>query len=189
LPGGDPYSWGVVGGLGGLTLATVVLTQKNVDEGGAALAHSGGALGFVVGGLIQFSYKGSTTATPFTGAGFGSLIGLLGAGTTAALVPVSASRVLLIDLGTGIGGLAGAAGGSPLLVAANANPARTQGFVAATLGGMLVGGGSAWLLTRDRGKKTAELPFELTPITGVIGQSEVRGGSVPAYGFGVAGRF
>lgn len=189
LPFGDRYSWGVVGGLGGLSLATVALTQKRIDEGGAALAHSGGALGVVVGGLIQFSYKGSTTSTPFMGAGVGSLVGLVGAGTTAALVPVAASRVLLVDLGTGLGGLAGAAGGSPLLVASNVTPARTQGFVAATLGGMLVGGGTAWLLTRDRAKKAAELPLDLTPIAGVIGQSEVRGGKVPAYGFGVAGGF
>src|SRR5208282_236572 len=32
-PFGDPFSWGVVGGLSGLTLATVALTRKQVDEG------------------------------------------------------------------------------------------------------------------------------------------------------------
>jgi hypothetical protein len=186
---GDGYSWGVVGGLSGLTLATVALTRKNVDEGGAALTHSGGALGVVVGGLIEFSYEGSTRSTPFMGAGIGSLVGVLGAGTTALLVPVSASRVLLVDLGAGLGGLAGAAGGSPLLVGGTVTGPRTQGFVAASLGGMLVGGGTAWFLTRDRGKKTAEIPWDLTPITGVIGQSEVWRGHVPAYGIGVAGKF
>jgi hypothetical protein len=196
---GDGYSWGVVGGLSGLTLATVALTRKNVDEGGAALAHSGGALGLAMGGLIEFSAKGSTTTTPFMGAGIGSLVGIVGAGTTALFVPVAASRVLLVDLGAGLGGLAGAAGGSPLLVDKTVTGARTQGFVAATLGGMLVGGGTAWFLTRDTGKKTAGLPLDLTPIAGVIGQSEVRArgpgvspgaiGTVPAYGVGVAGRF
>jgi hypothetical protein len=187
-PPSDRYSWGVVGGLGGITLATVALTRKKMDEGGATLTHSGAGLGFVVGSLVEFSYRGSTGSTPFTGAGLGSLVGLAGAGATAVFVPVSGSRVLLVDLGAGIGGLAGAAGGSPL-VFNHPPPARVQGFVAATLGGIVVGGGTAWYLTRDRGKKTAEIPLDLTPITGVIGQSEVRGGTVPAYGLGVAGRF
>jgi hypothetical protein len=102
---------------------------------------------------------------------------------------VAASRVLLVDLGVGLGGLTGAAGGSPLLVGSSVTPARTDGFVAATLGGMAVGGGTAWLLTRDKPKKTASVPYDLTPIAGVIGQSEVRGGKVPAYGFGLAGKF
>jgi hypothetical protein len=55
---------------------------------------------------------------------------------------------------------------------------------------MLVGGGTAWLLTGEIGKKSASAaPFELTPMAGVIGQSEVKGGSVPAYGIGLAGKF
>jgi hypothetical protein len=187
-PFNDRYSWGVVGGLGGLTLATVGLTRKQVDEGGAALTHSGAGLGLVIGSFVEFSFHGSTTSTPFTGAGLGSLIGLVGAGTTALFVPVSASRILLVDLGTALGGLAGAAAGSPLIFQ-TVTPARTQGFVAATLGGMLVGGGTAWLLTGEIGKKSASAPFELTPMAGVIGQSEVKGGSVPAYGIGLAGKF
>jgi hypothetical protein len=40
LPFGDRYSWGVVGGLSGLTLATVALTQRKIDEGGAALSSA-----------------------------------------------------------------------------------------------------------------------------------------------------
>jgi hypothetical protein len=187
-PFNDRYSWGVVGGLGGLTLATVGLTRKHVDEGGAALTHSGAGLGLVIGSFVEFSYRGSTKSPPFTGAGLGSLIGLVGAGATTLFVPFSASRVLLVDLGTGLGGLAGAAGGSPLIVP-TVTQARTEGFVAATLGGMVVGGGTAWLLTRDVGKRVATLPFELTPIAGVIGQSEVKGGNVPAYGVGFAGSF
>src|SRR5580693_3781950 len=187
-PLGNRYSWGVVGGLGGLTLATVALTRKHIDEGGAALTHSGAALGLVIGSFVEFSYKGSTTSSPFTGAGIGSLVGLVGAGTTALFTRLSASRVLLVDLGTGLGGLAGAATGSPLIFQ-TVTPARTQGFVAATLGGMLVGGATAWFLTRDTGKKVGGLPFDLSPIAGVIGQSEVKGGKVPAYGIGLMGRF
>jgi hypothetical protein len=196
-PSNDRYSWGVVGGLGGLTLGTIALTRRPVDEGGAALTHSGAALGLVLGSLVEFSYRGSTTSkplsypklpTPFTGAGLGSLLGLAGAGTTALFVPLSASRLLLVDLGTGLGGLAGAAGGSPLIFQ-NVTAARTLGFTAATFGGMLIGGTTAWLVTRNVGKNAAGLPMDLTPVAGVIGQSEVRGGSVPAYGLGVAGRF
>jgi hypothetical protein len=184
----NKYSWGVVGGLGGLTLGTIALARKGIDEGGATLTHSGAGLGLVIGGLVEFAYRGSTTTTPFTGAGIGGLVGLVGAGATAEFVPVSASRVLLIDLGAGLGGLAGVAGGSPLIFK-TVTPAKTEGFVAATLGGILVGGTTAWFLTRDRGKKPSALSYELTPIAGVIGQSEVRGGTVPAYGVGLSGRF
>jgi len=187
---GDPYSLGVVGGLGGLTLATLTLTRTAVDEGGAALTHSGAGLGFVIGGLSESFYKGSTVATPYTGSGYGAAIGLIAAGATAACVRVSASRVLLVDLGAGLGGLAGAAGASPL-VFQNVTQGSTRGFVAATLGGTLVGGGVGWFLTRGDGKtsKKAMLPFDLTPTTGIIGESSTPKGSVPAYGVGFAGTF
>jgi hypothetical protein len=188
-PSNDRYSWGVVGGLGGLTLATVALSQKTIDDGGATLTHSGAALGFVVGGLIELPYLPGSSSTPFTGAGIGTLVGLTFAGTTAVFVPVSASRVLLVDLGAGIGGLAGAAGGSALVFQKPVTSARTQGFVAATLGGVLLGGGISLYLTRDKGRHGLALPLDLQPTAGVIGQSEVRGGSVPAYGFGVSGSF
>jgi hypothetical protein len=186
-PSNNRYSWGVVGGLGGLTLATVALSRKKIDEGGATLTHSGAGLGLVVGGLAEWAYRGSTTTTPFTGAGIGSLVGLVGAGTTAVFLPISGSRVLLVDLGAGIGGLVGVAGGSPLIFK-TVTPAKTEGFVAATFGGILIGGTTAFLLTRDKNKKVVA-PFDLTPVTGVIGQSETRRGSVPAYGVGVGGRF
>jgi len=190
LPSGDPYTWGVVGGLGGLTLATVALTRKTIDEGGAALTHSGAGLGFVVGGLSEFFYKGSTVIRPYAGSGYGTAVGLLGAGATAEFVRVSPSRVLLIDLGAGLGGLAGAAGASPL-VFQNVTQASTRGFVAATLGGTLIGGGVGWLLTRGDGKasKNAWLPFDVMPSAGIIGESPTPKGSVPAYGMGLGGSF
>jgi hypothetical protein len=190
LPSGDPYTWGVVGGLGGLTLATVALSRKKMDEGGAALTHSGAGLGFVVGGLSEFFYKGSTVIRPYTGSGYGAAIGLLGAGATAEFVQVSASRVLLIDLGAGLGGLAGAAGASPL-VFRDVTAGSTRGFVAATFGGTLIGGGVGWFLTRGDGKavKKALLPFDATPTAGIIGESMTRTGSVPVYGVGASGSF
>ncbi len=190
LPSSDRYSWGAVGGLGGLTLATVALTRKTMDEGGAALAHSGAGLGFVVGGLTEFFYRGSTVATPFRGSGYGSAIGLVGAGATAAFVRVSPSRVLLVDLGAGLGGLAGAAVASPL-VFRDVTATSSRGFVAATIGGTLIGGGVGLFLTRGDGKapKKASLPFHVTPTAGIIGESVTRTGSVPAYGVGLGGNF
>lgn len=190
LPFGDRYSWGLVGGLGGLTLATVALTRKKMDEGGAALTHSGAGLGFVVGGLSEFFYKGSTVIRPYAGTGYGAAIGLVGAGATAEFVRVSPSRVLLIDLGAGLGGLAGAAGASPL-VFRDVTAASTRGFVAATIGGTLVGGGVGWFLTRGDGKapRNASLPLDLMPTAGIIGESVTRTGSVPVYGVGVGGGF
>jgi hypothetical protein len=161
-----------------------------MDEGGAALTHSGAGLGFVVGGLSEFFYKGSTVIRPYAGTGYGAAIGLVGAGATAEFVRVSPSRVLLIDLGAGLGGLAGAAGASPL-VFRDVTAASTRGFVAATIGGTLVGGGVGWFLTRGDGKapRNASLPLDLMPTAGIIGESVTRTGSVPVYGVGVGGGF
>jgi hypothetical protein len=190
LSSGDPYTWGVVGGLGGLTLATVALTRKTIDEGGAALTHSGAGLGFVVGGLGEFFYKGSTVIRPYTGSGYGAAVGLVGAGAAAEFVQVSASRVLLVDLGAGLGGLAGAATASPL-VFRDVTAGSARGFVAATIGGTLVGGGVGWYLTRGDSKasKKARIPFDAMPTAGVIGESSTRTGSVPVYGVGLSGGF
>jgi hypothetical protein len=174
-----------------LTLATIALTRTSVDEGGALLTHSGAGLGFVLGGLCESFYKGSTVSTPYGGSGYGAAVGLVAAGATATFVRVSASRVLLVDLGAGLGGLAGAAGASPL-VFQNVTKATTRGFVAATIGGTLLGGGVGWFLTRGDGKssrKSSWLPLDLMPTTGVIAESATPRGSVPAYGVGFGGSF
>jgi hypothetical protein len=184
----DRYAYGIGGGLGGLALATLALTRNRMDEGDAVLTHSGAALGFFVGGIADFMYRGSTDTTPYTGAGLGSAIGLLAAGTSAMFVQVSPSRVMLIDLGAGLGALAGAAAGSPL-VFNDITEDRTRGFLAATLGGTVVGGAVAWFLTRDSAapKRAAWLVGE--PTAGVIGQTVTSTGTVPAYGLGWHGQF
>jgi hypothetical protein len=60
------------------------------------------------------------------------------------------------------------------------------------LGGSLVGGTVAWVLTRDawtqKNPNAAWLHLG-TPTAGVIGASATPGGSVPAYGIGWQGRF
>ncbi len=187
-PLGDRYTWGVGSGLAGLGLATFALTRGKVDEGDAVLAHSGGALGMFLGGLTELAYRGSVDNTPYTGGGYGSAIGLLAAGALATQVSASPSRLLLVDVGVGVGALAGAAGASPLLFGEQ-NEGRTRAFLAATLGGSVVGGGLTWLITRDaKPTRTTRLPIGM-PTAGVIGQSATPGGSVPAYGFGFRGGF
>jgi hypothetical protein len=185
----DRYAWGVGGGLIGISLATFSLTRGKADEGDAVLVNSGAALGFGFGALAEFFYVGDIeNRTPYTGAGYGTAIGLLAGGTLATFVQVSPSRVLLLDLGAGLGAASGAALASPL-VFEDVTTDKTRGFVAATAGGMLAGGTIAWLLTRER---TAAPPASknephVTPFGGIVGGSATREGNVPAYGAGVRG--
>lgn len=190
LPLTDRYAWGIGGGLIGLSLATFEVAREKHDEGDALLVNSGAALGFGLGALGEFMYAGDIQDTiPYSGAGYGSAIGLVLGGTLAAFVNVSASRVMLIDLGAGLGAAAGAAIGSPL-VFEDVTPGKTRGFVAATMGGTLVGGAIAWWLTRDKPAKEAPRPASrITPFGGVIGASITREGNVPAYGVGLRGAF
>lgn len=184
----DRYAWGVGGGLIGLTLATVSLTRSKADEGDAVLVHSGAGLGLGLGALSDYFYRGDLERTPNTGAGYGSAVGLVTGGALAKVIKVPASRVLLIDLGAGLGAAAGAALGSPL-VFEEVTPAKTRGFVAATFGGTLIGGATAWWFTRDRPRAPAppRATLRLVPYGGTIGSTPTRDGAVPAYGIGVNG--
>lgn len=186
----DRYAWGVGGGLVGLGLATFALTRSRADEGDAVLVHSGAALGLGLGALADLFHRGDLEERPYTGAGLGSAIGLASAGALATFVQVSPSRVMLVDLGFGLGAAAGAAAGSPL-VFEDVTPGKTRGFVASALGGALVGGGVAWWLTRDRGPSPAPRPptARVVPFGGVVGASATPTGSEPAYGAGVRGVF
>lgn len=192
----DRYAWGVGAGLGGLALGTFALTRTQMDEGDAVLVHSGAALGFVLGGGAELFYRGTTNTgivTPYGGAGVGTAIGLVGAGTLATFVTVSPSRGLLVDLGTGLGGLAGAAAASPL-VFDELSPGKSRAFLGITGGAALLGGGLALWLTRNDGasNKPKDAPpkaVRAVPFGGVVGQSATATGPVPAYGAGVRGQF
>ncbi len=188
-PTSNQFAYGVGTGLGGIALATFALTRSRMDEGDALLAHSGGALGFFVGGLVDLAYRGTTNVTPYTGAGYGSAIGVVGAGALATVVQVQPSRVILIDTGAAIGALAGAAAGSPL-VFQNVTDTKNRLFLASTLGGTVIGGAVAWWMTRDsKPRDAAASTIPGAPVAGVIGASETRTGVVPAYGVGWSGSF
>ena len=186
-PFDDRYAWGVGGGLIGVTLATFALTRSTMDDGDAMLAHSGGALGLLVGGATQLLYKGKTPAelTPYRGMGYGTAAGLLAAGALATRVTTSPSRVLLVDVGVGGGALLGAAAASPLIFK-NVNEAGTRGWLTATLGGAVLGGALAWYFTRDAAPRVAWLPPGL-PSAGVLGTSVSPAGNKPIYGIAWGG--
>jgi len=187
----DRYAWGVGGGLIGLSLGTLALTRGKADEGDAVLVTSGATVGLGLGSLAEFFYVGDIESrTPYTGAGYGTAIGLVAAGTLATFVQVSASRVMLVDLGAGLGAAAGAALASPL-VFEDVTKETTRGFIGATAGGLVVGGTIAWFLTRERPAQPATPrargDFHVTPFGGTVGSSATREGSVPAYGLGLRG--
>ena len=186
-PFDDRYAWGVGGGLIGVTLATFALTRSTMDDGDAMLAHSGGALGLLVGGATQLLYKGKTPAelTPYRGMGYGTAAGLLAAGALATRVTTSPSRVLLVDVGVGGGALLGAAAASPLIFK-NVNEEGTRGWLTATLGGAVLGGALAWYFTRDAAPRVAWLPPGL-PSAGVLGTSVSPAGNKPIYGISWGG--
>ncbi len=184
----DRYAWGVGGGLLGLSLATFSLTRGHADEGDAVLLHSGAAIGLGLGALADFYYAGDVeNRTPYTGAGYGAAIGLVGAGAIAAFAQVSPSRVMLVDLGAGLGAAAGAAAGSPLIFQ-DVTPGKTRGFLAATAGGTVLGAGVAWWLTREKKEeKPKPAAMRVVPFGGVVGGSQTKDGEVPAYGLGARG--
>jgi hypothetical protein len=192
-PAAGPYAVGIGGGLAGAALGTFALTRTKMDDGDALLTNSGAALGLWVGAIVELGYRGTTDVTPYTGAGLGSAIGLVGAGTASMFVTVPPSRVLLLDLGAGLGSLAGAAVGSPLIFSGltdtRTTGTKTRFFLAGTLTGGAIGGATAWFLTREPPKAKKASWWNGVPSGGIIGQSTTRTGQVPAYGVSYAGTF
>jgi len=185
-PFDDRYAWGVGGGLIGAALATFALTRSTMDDGDAMLAHSGAALGLLIGGATDLLHQGKTPAeaTPYKGMGYGTAAGLIAAGALATQVTTSPSRVLLVDVGVGGGALVGAAAASPLIFQ-NLTPGATRGWLSATLGGSVLGGALAWYLTRDGAPKVAHIPK--LPMPGVLGMSASAGRTAPIYGLSWGG--
>jgi len=154
----DRYVYGLVTASAGVSLSAAALSLKPMSEGGAVLAHSGGAIGTLIGGLTEMAYRGTTKSTvdrtgthrPYErGIGYGAGIGVLAAGALATQVKVTASRMLLIDLAASLGALTGAAAASPLLlVDEKESPTRNRLWLASIAAGTVIGGGIGWLSTR-----------------------------------------
>jgi hypothetical protein len=189
----ERWAFGLVGGTVGITIATLSLTYRGMGDGGAVVAHSGGALGLVFGGLTELAVRARSVTsddpdifrTPFAGMGYGAVLGWLAGSALATPVRFRPSRVLTVDMGAALGGLAGAALASPLLF--NEPTATEQrGWLGATAGGALLGAGIAWFATQEsepraasRGRGLASLGY---PSAGILGESEAAGMRAPIYG-------
>lgn len=143
----DRYAWGVGAGLAGLGVATLTSAWSKMDEGDAVLSISGGGAGLLFGTLGERIAEGDVTARGTTGAGLGAAAGVVATSVLATQITVSPSRVMLVDLGVGLGTLAGAAAASPL-VFEDATPGRARGFLVAATAGAVAGGAAALWLTR-----------------------------------------
>jgi hypothetical protein len=205
--GGDGERWafGLVGGTTGITLATLGLALRPMGDGGAVLAHSGGGIGLVLGGLGEIAATGDIDLTPSAGMGYGAALGWLAAAAVATQTRVPSSRVLALDLGAVLGGLGGAALGSPLLFDAP-TPNEQRAWVGATAGGVLLGAGVAWFVTRDEGGAARRAGAEAgeqtdlgeagspsrwrsaIPMIGVVGESVVGRRRAPAVGLSWSGK-
>jgi hypothetical protein len=131
---------GLGGTLGGLALATTVLSTGHVSEGSAALAHSGGAVGLFLGGLSEMTVHGRTGFVPQKGMGYGAAAGVLIAGAAGPLgFDINASSVLMMDLGAGLGGLTAAAAASPLIALGDASRDRHRLWLLSVGAGVIAG--------------------------------------------------
>ena len=174
----DRYVYGLVAASAGVTLSAAALSFKPMSEGGAVLAHSGGAAGTLIGGLTELAYRGSTKLTPERGIGYGAGIGVLAAGTLATQVRVTSSRMLLIDLSASLGALTGAAAASPLLlVREKESSARNRLWLASIGAGTVIGAGIGWLSTRGSTQREALAKSQLraAPYLGVEPADPSRG--------------
>lgn len=162
-PPGQRHLLGLMGAVGGLTLATAGLALGDVSEGGAALTHSGGALGLLLGGLAEMTLEGDAEITPRKGMGFGALTGVALAGAVATQLEVpSSTDLLFVDLSALLGGLAGAALGTPVLVSQEASPTRDRIWLSGVMAGTLAGAGIGfWVTTRSDPSGAASAPAEV----------------------------
>lgn len=194
VPSDDRHAYAVLGAAGGLSLGALGLTFASPDEGDAAIAHSGGALGMLLGGLGQLIYEGRSDVTPERGMGYGAGTGVLLGGILATKLAVPPARVLMVDIGASLGALAGAAAASPtLLVDDNLGEGGNRIWLSSVALGTLIGGGLSVWLTAPTGGSSASAAGKserlgLLPYFGVLGETRTPAGSrVPALGGGVRG--
>jgi hypothetical protein len=191
-PDTDRYVYGMIGSMAGLSLGTLAIAMRPATEGDALVTHSGGAMGMLLGGLTQLTYRGDSEVVPSRGMGFGAGIGVVAAGALATQVDISATRVLLVDLGASLGALTGAAVAAPVLIVdAPDSKNRTRVWLASVAGGVLVGGAIAVWITRE--PSDPEQPSggglgSAQPFIAPIGETCDEGGKCePSLGVGLAG--
>jgi hypothetical protein len=156
------YLYGLVGAGAGLSLATVAVATHTINEGGAVLAHSGGAFGAVLGAMTDAAVRGTTGESLKRGIGYGTGIGVLLGGAVATQVTITPSRALLLDLSASLGGLAGAALASPLLLVNESDPLRTRLWLASAGAGVIAGGVVGWYATAPSSKAPPAKPSALS---------------------------
>jgi len=183
----DRWVFGLLGGGVGATIATLGLALHPMSDGDAALANSGGGLGLALGALVEVAATGDARQVPFSGMGYGAGLGWLAAAALAVHIHPAPLHVAAVDAGAALGGLAGAAIGSPLLLG-NASADRQRAWAAVTAGSALAGGVVAGVVARPRlgavgGRAAGQ------PIFGVLGESSVGARSAPILGVGYSGPF
>ncbi len=154
----DRYAFGLLGAGVGLTLGAAAIAVRPVSEGGAVLAHSGGAFGALLGAMTDAAVRGTTGASLRRGIGWGAGAGVLLGGAAATQITISPSRALLVDLAASLGALGGAALASPLLIVDESSPARTRLWLASAGAGTIAGGVIGWLVTASPSAPAAPAP-------------------------------
>jgi hypothetical protein len=149
-PTTDRYVYGLGGAALGVTLASFAIGTTEMTEGRAMMAHSGGAMGLLFGGLVDMTVSGRTDHIPWHGMGYGAGIGALTLGAVATRANLSSSRVLFIDMAAGLGALTGAAAGSPILFVEDEfiSVKRQRAWLTVVGAGALAGAGLGYYLTR-----------------------------------------
>ena len=184
------HLYGLLGATSGLALATTMVSLHTTTPGQAALAHSGGAFGVLLGGLTEGLVDPGLEEPPLRGIGYGSAAGVVLAGALAPIVDASPSRVLFVDLSASLGALTGAAVAAPaLLVGDEVSDGRRQVVFASVIGGAVLGGAlGIWITDDAPPAPTFQGPYSARPEVGVIGMSETADGTLlPLYGAGLSG--
>jgi len=191
-PESDRHVWGLAGGFAGIAMASFALSFAGMSSGGAAVAHSGGLLGTAFGAGTEIAIRGRTGSTPHYGLGIGALGGVVIGGIWGRWVEESPSRTVMIDIGAGVGGVAFAALGSPLLIT-DLTEGRQRAWVILTMSGAVAGATAAYFMTApgpNDDDAAWQFPINGLPMAGVIGQSlRGNGSAVPVYGVGWTGSF
>ena len=107
-------------------------------------------MGLLLGGLAEMTVEGDAEITPSRGMGFGTLTGVVLAGAVATQFDVpSSTDILFVDLSALLGGLAGAALGTPVLVSQDASPTRDRIWLSGVIAGTITGAAVGYWVTQS----------------------------------------